>query len=74
MNHDRVWTLHAACRSTDPNTFYVARGDLAATTAAKAICRECPVRIDCLLAGLHNREEFGIWEALVNPHAEPFGG
>ncbi|HEV2809763.1 MAG TPA: WhiB family transcriptional regulator [Acidimicrobiales bacterium] len=65
--HDRVWTVHAACRSTDPATFFVARGDLAATTAAKAICRDCPVRVDCLLEGLHNREEFGIWGGAGEP-------
>lgn len=32
-----------------------------ATREAKAICRGCPVRRECLAYALANREPFGIW-------------
>lgn len=61
MNHDEVWTLHAACRGMDPGTFFVERGDVEGVEVAKAVCRGCPVRVDCLLAATDRCEEFGIW-------------
>lgn len=41
----------------DPDLFYPERGEEVAT--AKAVCATCPVRAECLAAGLY--EKYGIW-------------
>jgi len=55
-----AWKTAAACRGTDPELWYPGRGQ--DTKHAKAICADCPVRAECLQAGL--REYFGIWAGL----------
>ena len=45
----------------DPGRFFVDRGDIKGVAEAKAICRRCPVRVDCQLAATARNEEFGIW-------------
>ena len=67
MNHGDVWRLHAACRGTDPDRFFLTRGDIEGTRSAKAVCRGCPVRVDCLLEALERREEFGLWGGAGEP-------
>lgn len=67
MNHDEVWALHAACRGMEPDAFFVERGDAEGISSAKAVCRGCPVRVDCLLAATDRREEFGIWGGAGEP-------
>lgn len=52
-----TWRNLAACRGLDPELFYPDRGE--STFQAKTVCRSCPVRGDCLAAGL--TERFGIW-------------
>lgn len=59
------WKRRAACLDPD------GRGprddvDMFATTtagreAALALCRQCPVRADCLAHALEHDERFGIW-------------
>lgn len=56
---DRPWVAHAACRGADPNLFFPERG--APVGPAKAICRACPVRVECLTWALDNNETEGIW-------------
>ncbi len=56
------WRSDAACLGSDPDLFYPQRGqDL---RAAKALCRGCPVRIECLEVSLAGDERFGIWGGL----------
>jgi WhiB family redox-sensing transcriptional regulator len=43
----------------DPELFFPDRG--ASTREAKAVCRGCVVREDCLEHALANAERFGIW-------------
>ena len=48
-----TWRDHAACRDTDPNRWiwipqYKRARDVARERELKAICAECPVRINCL--------------------------
>jgi WhiB family redox-sensing transcriptional regulator len=51
------WRDDAACLSVDPAVFY----DDQATSQAKAVCRACPVRDECLTEALARGERFGVW-------------
>ena len=67
--------LKALCRSTDPDQLFVSGK---AQRKATAICRHCPVVVECLAYALDNRVEFGVWggmterqrRALLNQHPE----
>jgi len=69
------WVLQARCRFTNPDDLFV-RG--AAQRHAAAICRSCPVAIECLADALDNQMEFGVWggmterqrRALLRQHPE----
>jgi WhiB family redox-sensing transcriptional regulator len=58
----RDWAALAACRSASPEDLFV-QG--AAQHRAKLICRDCPVRTECLAEALNNRIEFGIWGGMT---------
>lgn len=53
------WQDYANCRGADADLFFPERG--ASTRKAKAICRACEVRGECLDYALENGEKFGIW-------------
>ncbi len=55
----RSWQDYANCLGVDPDLFFPERG--ASTREAKAVCRGCVVREDCLEYALDNGEKFGIW-------------
>ena len=47
------------CRQVDPELFFAeAPADV---EAAKALCRDCPVREACLAGALERREPWGVW-------------
>lgn len=57
---DVSWMRRAACANTPglvDSMFFPERGE--STAEAKAICRQCPVRAECLEYGLG--EFWGIW-------------
>lgn len=56
------WQDQAACRGTDTELFFPQRGDR--VSEAKAVCRRCAVRAECLEYALANREVHGIWGGL----------
>ena len=56
------WQNQANCLGVDPDLFFPERG--ASTRAAKAVCKGCQVREDCLEFALTNGEKFGIWGGL----------
>ena len=56
---ERPWAAYAACRQADPDLFFPAEGDEAAT--ALKICRGCPVRSECLEWALDSRVRYGVW-------------
>lgn len=53
------WQMAAACRGLDTELFFPARGE--SVSEAKAICAECPVRIDCAEYAFDSGQRFGIW-------------
>ena len=58
------WRDRAACRDTDPELFFPigATGEaLEEIESAKAICRTCPVRRDCLAFAVETNQESGVW-------------
>lgn len=56
------WVTLAKCRDGDPDALFV-RG--AAQRRAAAICRHCPVMLQCRADALDNRVEFGVWGGLT---------
>lgn len=68
------WQDLALCAETDPEAFFPEKGG--SVREAKAVCRKCEVRRQCLEYALENDERFGIWGGLsererrrVNPLA-----
>lgn len=57
MNPD--WRLHAACRGQDTGLFFPVVGVHA--DEAKAVCKRCPVRSECLEFALAFYDMEGIW-------------
>ncbi len=62
LGGDRSWQQRANCMGVDPELFFPQRG--ASTREAKAVCRGCVVREDCLEYAIANGEKFGIWGGL----------
>jgi WhiB family redox-sensing transcriptional regulator len=56
------WQARGACRGCNPEIFFPERGE--STREAKAICRGCGVREECLEYALAAVEKFGIWGGL----------
>jgi len=53
-----------ACRSAEPELFFplsAAGPAVAQVAAAKAICRGCPVRAECLDYAMQTAQDHGIW-------------
>jgi WhiB family redox-sensing transcriptional regulator len=58
------WKSEAICRGLDPSLFYSEMDDklsLSNNNSARIVCRQCPVRLECLMTARNNNEEFGIW-------------
>lgn len=58
------WRLDALCSQTDPELFFP--DTTAESAAAKQICSDCDVRMDCLLWALTKGENHGIWGGLTH--------
>ncbi|WP_229686794.1 WhiB family transcriptional regulator [Longimycelium tulufanense] len=64
---DRDWRSAAACRTQDPELFFpVGEGPLAQwqIAEAKAVCRRCPVILECRAWALQVGEDSGVWGGL----------
>jgi WhiB family transcriptional regulator, redox-sensing transcriptional regulator len=58
------WVHRARCKDEDPELFFPigTTGPAAAQIdAAKAICMECPVRVECLEWSLATGQDAGVW-------------
>lgn len=65
------WARHAACYGSrvhfpedGPNKAERERQ----LKQAKAICRECPVQVECLRTAIANSERHGVWGGYLFPH------
>ena len=54
-----AWTTAARCAETDPELFFPENRYETAT--ARRICRDCPVRTDCLTTALEDSSLTGVW-------------
>lgn len=64
---NRDWVEDATCRRHEHEDvdFFPAMGDLDAVERAKAVCRDCPVWLDCLGFAVVNDIGFGIWGGMT---------
>lgn len=65
-NPSQDWKNDAGCLGPNSTLFHNPHGERDSTkhmrtNAAKRICRECPVQMDCLRSALDNREPSGVW-------------
>jgi WhiB family transcriptional regulator, redox-sensing transcriptional regulator len=61
------WIHEAACREESPELFFPVGSSgpaLRQTAEAKAVCRGCPVRSDCLAWALESGQDAGVWGGL----------
>ena len=61
---DGQWRSAAACRSAEPDLFFPISASgpaLERAAKAKAICRTCRVRPECLAFALRTEQVHGIW-------------
>ena len=56
---DVAWMTRAHCRGISPATFFPTDG--AGFEAARRICMDCPVRVECLEYALVNHIDQGAW-------------
>lgn len=70
---DRWWD-RAACKGMDPDMWFPERGEtgLGNRSPALAVCRRCPVQVECLDAGMD--EPVGIWGGLTVQDRERIRG
>ena len=66
---EQAWRSEASCAGVDPDLFYPGRGGDA--EPAKAVCRRCPVRSQCLATALLRGEKFGTWGGLTELERRP---
>ncbi|MER6750346.1 WhiB family transcriptional regulator [Streptomyces fungicidicus] len=58
------WRGRAVCRTEDPDLFFpigTSGPALMQTEQAKAVCRRCPVREQCLEWALDTGQSVGVW-------------
>lgn len=61
-SNEPTWQDLALCAQTDPEAFFPEVGG--STREARRVCRQCPVRAECLQYALENDERFGVWGGL----------
>lgn len=57
------WRDDAICIGRKDIDFFPERSHVEAAKA-KAVCRECPVKEECLDEAIYNKEKFGVWGAM----------
>jgi WhiB family transcriptional regulator, redox-sensing transcriptional regulator len=59
---DLGWRDYALCAQTDPDAFFPEKG--VPSAPAKAVCRACFVRAECLGYALATDQRWGVWGGL----------
>ena len=60
------WVEAAACRGAGPRLWFPDDNGISVESkAAKAICAECPVQVDCREYGIEHEPKHGIWGGLA---------
>jgi len=54
------------CHTGDPDLFFAERPD--ELEKAKALCADCPIRLQCLEAALERAEPWGVWGGEIFDH------
>lgn len=67
------WRDQAACRGEDPDLFFPYPGETIRIENAKAICRSCPVWMECLQWATEQRVE-GVWGGTTEEERRPGRG
>lgn len=60
-NHNFAWRLQALCVGEDPEMFFPLAETERATARARAVCRQCPVLLDCRDWAIRHGETDGVW-------------
>lgn len=60
---ETAWQDRGLCAQADPDAWFPDKGESA--RPAKAVCRGCPVRTECLTYALEHGERHGIWGGLT---------
>lgn len=56
------WTHDALCAQVDTEIFFPDKGG--SVREGKRVCRECPVRAECLAYAIEHEDRYGIWGGL----------
>src|ERR687892_1822506 len=62
------WRETARCKEMDPDLFFpvgTTGPALLQIEAAKAVCRQCDVREECLQYAIDSNQEYGIWGGMT---------
>ncbi len=59
------WVSEALCAEVGGDLWFAEKGNWHATVKAKRICRQCPVRPQCLLYALERGEQYGVWGGMT---------
>lgn len=77
VDHRGIDQAELPCRVNDPELYFAeSPSDV---ELAKALCRDCPVRAECLAGALERREPWGVWggelflAGVVIPRKRPRG-
>lgn len=73
------WQMLGACRVEDTELFFHPEGERGPSrsgreAAAKAVCKTCPVLLECRQHALAAREPYGVWGGLSEHDREDLLG